>query len=372
MRRTLTAVVALSIAASLLTAQRLQVSDTPEIVLGADATGSREMFGVVYGATRLPDGNILVADAGDFGLRVFSTSGRLVRQYGRKGQGPGELTALMQMLRCGDTLITRERLSHKISVFTLDGRFIRSFRFGSREAHRPPYRTTCSADATMLHLGWYDDAELRQGLVRSTVPYWLSKLDSVPGAVIARRPGDEMQGRVVPGRMRGSSQPLIGRRSVAAITRDRIYIGSGDSYEIGVYDLAGKPLGTIRKMVTPVAVTAADVAAVKQRRLSLVSDKERPAYERELAEFEIARFIPPYESLVVDSEGLVWVRDYPRATEQLARWSVFTSMGAANAEVQLPASLEVYEIGKDYVLGRYLDPDESVPQVRLYRLRRGP
>jgi hypothetical protein len=41
------------------------------------------------------------------------------------------------------------------------------------------------------------------------------------------------------------------------------------------------------------------------------------------------------------------------------------------AEVQLPVDLEVYEIGLDYVLGRFLNAEESIPQVRMYRLRRG-
>ena len=33
-------------------------------------------------------------------------------------------------------------------------------------------------------------------------------------------------------------------------------------------------------------------------------------------------------------------------------------------------ALEIYEIGADYVLGRYIDPDEQVPEVRLYGLIR--
>jgi hypothetical protein len=31
----------------------------------------------------------------------------------------------------------------------------------------------------------------------------------------------------------------------------------------------------------------------------------------------------------------------------------------------------VYEVGSDYVLGRYLDLEEAVPEVRMYRVRRG-
>ena len=51
-------------------------------------------------------------------------------------------------------------------------------------------------------------------------------------------------------------------------------------------------------------------------------------------------------------------------------WRVFGQDGAHVAHVDLPTYLDVYEIGSDYVLGRYLDPDESIPQVRLYRLTR--
>jgi len=51
---------------------------------------------------------------------------------------------------------------------------------------------------------------------------------------------------------------------------------------------------------------------------------------------------------------------------------VFDTNGALVAELDLPTHLEVFEIGADYVLGRYLDPAEAVPQVRLYHFKRQP
>jgi hypothetical protein len=347
------------------------ISPAPIVSLGGDAGGTREMFAEVYGAARLPSGNILVADNGDFGLRVFSPSGKLVAQYGRKGQGPGELTALNKMFRCGDTIVTVERMSQKVSVFGVDGRFARSFRFGSPGTSMPPYHSTCNANGVFLHFGWYADADLKPGLFRSMVPFWLSGLDAAVRAVIGNFPGSDMQGRIIPGRMRGTSLPLIGRQSVTAIGADRLYIGSADRYEIGVYDFTGKPVGTIRKAAgSPVATSPADVAYARSRRLALVEEQQRPSYENELAGFEIAKTLPAYAAIVLDSDGLVWVQDYPRPGAQATRWSVFTSQGVQRAELMLPANLEVYEIGRDYVLGRYLDPEESVPQVKLYRLQR--
>jgi hypothetical protein len=81
--------------------------------------------------------------------------------------------------------------------------------------------------------------------------------------------------------------------------------------------------------------------------------------------------LPAYTALIVDSEDLVWVRAFPRGTGGTAPWSVFASSGALIAEVAVPRHLEVFEIGRDYLLGRYLDPAEAIPEVRLYRLDRG-
>jgi hypothetical protein len=44
--------------------------------------------------------------------------------------------------------------------------------------------------------------------------------------------------------------------------------------------------------------------------------------------------------------------------------------GRTVAEVVLPAALDVYEIGLDYVPGRAVDEDEGVPEVHLFALRR--
>ena len=50
------------------------------------------------------------------------------------------------------------------------------------------------------------------------------------------------------------------------------------------------------------------------------------------------------------------------------RWTVFAPDGKVRATVAMPVALEVYEIGVDYMLGRYIDTEEQVPEVRVYRL----
>jgi hypothetical protein len=74
--------------------------------------------------------------------------------------------------------------------------------------------------------------------------------------------------------------------------------------------------------------------------------------------------------MLIDSEGMVWIRDYRRASPTFAQWTVFTTDGKQVAEVQLPLHLTVSDIGRDYVLGKYIDPVEDIPEIRMYKLRR--
>src|SRR6185436_5488633 len=67
--------------------------DSKPAVRLVDATNDKAvLFGEgLVGATRLPNGNILVADRGEFSLKVFDTTGKLVKSLARKGSGPGEM-----------------------------------------------------------------------------------------------------------------------------------------------------------------------------------------------------------------------------------------------------------------------------------------
>ena len=65
----------------------------------------------------------------------------------------------------------------------------------------------------------------------------------------------------------------------------------------------------------------------------------------------------------------LWVRDDARSGPLNVNWTVFNYAGKHLTEIALPNAREVFEIGKDYILGRYIDPDVGVPEVRVYRLR---
>lgn len=119
-------------------------------------------------------------------------------------------------------------------------------------------------------------------------------------------------------------------------------------------------------------VTRADIDAALESEVSQFSERGRKSTTEQYAAMTLPKTLPPYHALVVDAADLLWVQNYPRAGTAMVTWRVFASDGRAVAEALLPAALEVYEIGLDYVLGRAVEENDGVPEVRLFALRRNP
>jgi hypothetical protein len=351
---------------------RWTVDPKPTVTIGLDDTNSDALLQKVVSATRLPDGAILIGDLGDHALKRFSATGQYERSFARKGAGPGEITYLGRMLRCGDSVIAYDIDGYRTSVFALDGRYVRLFRFAVPPGQQTPYSSACNAAGTFVHYGWGSPQDIKPGIHRSNVPVWFGGGGLVAGPVFDSVPGSERWGRFVDGQPRGSSPLPLGKQPVIAIGRSRVYVGDADRFEIRVYDLGGRRVGTLQRPELPTPVTRDDIRDETERAVAEAGEPRRAAVERGYAGITFPATLPAYTQMVIDAEDHVWVRAFPRRSAPTARWSVFSPVGALVAEVDVPKHLEVYEIGRDYALGRYLDPEEAVPQVRMYRLSRTP
>jgi hypothetical protein len=74
------------------------------------------------------DGNIYVSDGGNARIVVFDSTGRFIKAFGREGGGPGEFLNLTRLaIDEHNLLYAIDTKSRKISLFTIGGKFIRSF-----------------------------------------------------------------------------------------------------------------------------------------------------------------------------------------------------------------------------------------------------
>jgi hypothetical protein len=170
--------------------------------------------------------------------------------------------------------------------------------------------------------------------------------------------------------MSGTRPLPLGKQPVIGIGSSRAYVGSGDRFQIRVFDLTGAPKEPLQRSEAPAAVSREDIRDEIERVVASAGEARRAMVERSYEEITLPSTLPAYTALVVDAADHVWIRPYPRGASPTARWSVFAPTGKLVAEVAVPKHLEIYEIGRDYVLGRFLDPEEGIPQVRQYRLTR--
>jgi hypothetical protein len=349
------------------------IDPKPSLVLGDANNDQAVLFGGgLVGAVRLRDGSILVGDRGEYSLKLFDSSGKLLKSLGRKGSGPGEMIYLARIWKCGDQIMAYDiDNGYRTTVFGPDLTLRRSFRFGSAgRAGNTPYSSSsaCNAAGTFVHHGWESRSDMKNGAFRAPVILWLSGADSSV-RTIGTIAGSERWGRFRENGTGGTGPLPLGKQPVIAIGADRIYTGTADTYTINMLDFSGRPIGTFGKKSVELAATQADIdLAIEDEAAG--DEKARERLRKSYESMELPKTIPAYKAMLVDSEGMVWIRDYRRNSPSLVAWTVFTHDGKQVAEVLLPLHLTVSEIGRDYVLGKFIEPGEDIPEIRIYRLRR--
>ena len=81
-------------------------------------------------------------------------------------------------------------------------------------------------------------------------------------------------------------------------------------------------------------------------------------------------FLPPYEQLLIDADGNLWVTDFRTDRTHDSRWKIFSREGGFLGTLIMPSGFDLYQVGRDFVLGRWLD-ELGVEHMRSYRLTRG-
>lgn len=98
------------------------------VVIGAGSNDSSEyIFTGIRDICLFDNSKILVADASDASIRVFLKNGSFQKKIGRRGRGPGEFHEVTSINRGPDkTIIVSDRIQERISLFSLDGEFLKS------------------------------------------------------------------------------------------------------------------------------------------------------------------------------------------------------------------------------------------------------
>ena len=346
-----------------------KVSTEPDLVLGGlEGVPEPQLFSRVNGAKQRADGTLLVIDRDAAEVRMFDREGNHLRTTGGLGDGPTEFTRptirqtpdhsefllydaghrrLVTLDPLGDIRSERSRndvrgnpigmIRDTVIVNTGVIRFTNSPRGGITEW--PTVYTAVAPDGSQMRIDSVGD------------PMWITVA--------------EMEGQEVPSI---EAIPFDGT-SVEAMHFNFLLVIRGAAPEIHWYG----PDGSLERL------TAVDLPAEAPSRDEIVDYGRRllESYGAEVGDDRLERYrdmrIPErraaFDALIVDTQGYVWARRYIDPLASHHRWLVFAPAGSLLGYVELPAELDLYQIGPDFVLGRLTD-DFGVHRVVRHTLTR--
>ena len=348
-------------------------------------------------ALLLPDGRIVVANAGSYQLLVFDPTGDFLEAWGQRGQGPGDfggvggawgsdglVTNLFWIERWpGDSLAvchsTGQTINNVFSVWDVRGRHGRTINL-----HRGGDLRKCRdvlSDGTIVASRRFDDRPSplpEKGINRSSLDFFVLAGDGSPLGELGRHPGAEIfwyfESHFGDGTGMGLYEPPFQRTLRWAAWGEFAVVAPTDRYELRAYRRDGSLARIVRRendVPDPTVADLDDYRAANPPEGDWAANpdllkRNNATYDA----FPLPESFPAFSALEVDALGYLWVREYNLpATRPAPLWTVFDPEGRVQGFVETPEGLVIYEIGEDYIVGKVED-ELGVEYVQLWGLER--
>lgn len=327
----------------------------------------------VVDAARMPDGRIVALNGDPVQVLLFDQKEVLVRQFSGRGQGPGEFLKPIALevdqqsrIRVSDGELGPTYIFDTLGTIVHEQhwdleRLFAALGPGRGSESRIPIaggRALIPVDlrgGPALTTKWQADWGLRSWVVVDS-NYDTFETGDYRSGILAVKSSTTGGGMMV--------APLLFHLSHTATTSDpfRLWISDAAEYRIDVRDSNGQLLRVIRKQHVPQRLDDTLVVRLEAEVGAQYRGLSPSEYKAAQAALPDRQVFPVILGLVVDSEGMLWVR------ETLREWSVFDRAGRWVTTVNLSLH-KVYDIGVDYVIGLALDPDgaESIVELALHR-----
>ena len=363
---------------------RWVVDSLPVLILGANEEDENQALFRVTGAVILRDGRTVVVQSSPPMLRWYDDGGQFLFGTGRPGGGPGEFgpgegawIAELWVLP-GDSIATWEHPARRMQVFDPSGDYVRSVVLelpAGMPERSYPQMVGRLTDGFVVSLNTFSEPGSVGELVREPLPYHryaadgqhLGELVTLPGLMsftsTFRFPDGQER------RLRG--RPPFSKPPVTLTRGDQFYYSSSDIHEITLFDTLGSVEAFIRQSLEPVVVTSDHIETYKAFRMETAPDDpdQRRQWQESLDTAPYPPSFPSYRRFRVDRTGMVWAQRYPAPGTDASTWSVFDETGIWTADVEIPASWNIQEIGADYVLAVLRD-EFDVETVHRFPLAR--
>jgi len=325
------------------------------------------------------EGNYILANAATNELRIYNAAGVLIKVSGRQGNGPGEFpTGPFGIFRCAaDTIVVKE--NRRVSIWRADGEYagITSTQTGSSDRLRNVVGVSPDCESMLVETG--DPRLPNDQVVRVENRLFWYKRNGDSRDTVARFRGIEAVRVEYFGREFRSRVPWA-PAPVYALRDSFLLFGDAEQPLFRVIDPAGRVAAIISWNSKSRDVDPEDRDKFESRRQAYLATHPDQAKNYPPVDMLSPRKTKPfYSAALTDSEGNLWVREYPDAdagspgffaphpASLMISWNVFDVGGRWLGAVKIPAPLSVRQITPSKVIGVWRDHDD-VESVRVYEI----
>jgi hypothetical protein len=324
---------------------RLQLTELVQIGSGIGPT--EHVLHKVSRAIVLSTGEIALANINSE-ILVFGVQGDLRRTSGRKGSGPGEFQFLLDIVRLDDDrILAWDPALSRVTVFGQDGRldYMCTPQWGESAQVGGGFVGAFGDGSFVLELRSSSESRpsASDGFRRDTIPFLLFDHS---GALI-RSIGHFIRRQRYYSASSGYRLFLFDTSVQSRLAEGELLVGENDSIALMRFDSSGTTGPRLNLDRSPRRVTDLDIEAgwraweVRQTlaaeeqlgQASLTLDRRavlamrarvRARVEEGVATarktIEPAEMLPAYKSIIVGSDGALWVEDYLSPTMGVSRW----------------------------------------------------
>jgi len=327
------------------------------------------------------DGRIVVLDSQGQHLKVFAPDGTYERTIGGPGGGPGEIGVAAQssiLMTPGDTVMLADLGNQRVSLYQVDGTFIRSFPIDVAAGF--PLRWELAPDGRVV-------AQMRNlGIPGSTAPadsmdtITERRLDGTVGDTLMRVPS----GKTIsfPGGV--PEWHFFVPEPLWALWGDRMLQAVNDRYSIGVYLPGGQLERIIEKPFQLDPVTEADERPMRDAFQKLVVGQGAPPQvAKQLADTRLhfAPNYPAFAQMLEGPRGALLVQlfqpistlseeerasfDFQSGAMGSRQWDVFDDQGRYLGALLMPLRFQPVEFRGDEIYGVQRDELDVQYVVKL-------
>jgi hypothetical protein len=349
-----------------------KLADDPSFLVLSDETGGINIFRVAS-VRPLLDGRVAVANDGTKEVLIFDEAGELLHQLGGAGDGPGEFRSISSLLALPSASVgVYDQTHRRFSTFDSSGNLV------EEKTIEPGLPGAFSSALHPLSDGHFVFSTSMgfpidpfQGIVRAESEFLLLDSDMTVLGSYGAFPGNEVFNSDV-----GAGLLLFGKRTHVETSGDQLIVGTGEAAELRVFSPSRILIKILRWPDTDRSVTPEAIERFIEAGLAEMPEAQHPAARAMAAGIPSAEVQPPFESIIADDEGWLWVGGYrgpemviPGRQPPERPWLIFDPEGFLRARVLTPLGFEPYAVEGGRMYGVFLD-ELGVESVKAYSIIR--